>query len=188
MQLRSEIQIVTMIRAMKDVVIPAIDPANGPAIEQSQLVLGMLSLLREQLPVEFRFDRDELERLTIAAGNLARLCEVDTELRERVRALAALEATARDRLERCAVDPSEVRDCSRRLREAIARLVSEADAAATPERWTMIERQVLDLSRELLVRERAFVAPQGWETGSDFPKIEELLDVRRATSGPKSER
>lgn len=188
MQLRSEIQIATMIRAMKDVVIPAIDPENGPAIEQSQLVLGMLGLLREQLPVEFRFDRDELERLAGAAGTLARLCEAETALREPVRALADLEVAARDRLERCAVDPGELRNCSRRLREAIGRLVSEADEAATPERWAEIERSVLDLSREHLLRERAFVAPQGWEAGSDFPAIEHLLDLPPTAGEPKAKK
>lgn len=177
MQLRSELQIATMMRAMKEVIIPAIDPENGPALEQSQLVLGMLGLLRAQLPVEFRFDRDELQRLAGAAGALARLCEAESALREPVRALVDLEATARDRLERCAVDPSELRSCSRRLREAIGRLVSEADHGAAPERWVEIERQVLDLSREHLLRERALLAAQGWEAGSDVPAIEDLLDL-----------
>jgi hypothetical protein len=175
MQLRSEIQIATMMRAMKEVIIPAIDPQNSPALEQSQLVLGMLGLLRTQLPIEFRFDRDELERLATTAGALAGLCEAEPALREPVRALAALEAAARDRLERSAVDPSELRSSSRSLREAIGRLVSEADGAAAPERWAEIERQVLDLSLEILVRERALLAPQGWEA-PDFPAIEDLLD------------
>src|SRR5260370_38588359 len=70
MQMRPETQTAGVIKAMKDVVIPAIDPANKQAVEQSQLIIGLLSLLSIQLPLWYRFDRDELARLLDCAKAL----------------------------------------------------------------------------------------------------------------------
>ncbi|MGQ0622999.1 MAG: hypothetical protein ACT4QA_24340, partial [Panacagrimonas sp.] len=80
MQLRSEIQLTSMLKAMKDVVIPAIDPANRLAIEQSQLIVGMLGLMQHQLPIQFKFDRDELGRLVDMLHGLKVICDLDPAL------------------------------------------------------------------------------------------------------------
>jgi hypothetical protein len=173
MQLRPEFEIATMIRAMKDVVIPAVDPDNRLAVEQSQLVLGMLALLARQLPVQFRFDRDELARLAASAQRLERLCAAEPTLAERARALASLATAAGERLARSAVDPSELVSASRDLRAEIGALASEAGDVAGAEPAAAIEREVLELSREQLLRDRAYLAPQGFEPG--LPAIEDLL-------------
>ena len=173
MQLRPEFAITTMIRAMKDVVIPAVDPANRLAVEQSQLVLGMLALLARQLPVQFRFDRDELARLADSAARLERLCKSSSALREHGDRLSALAAAAEDRLARSSMDPSELVGASRELRAAIGALVSAAADVSESERVAAIQREVLDLSRDQLIRDRAMLASQGFETG--LPAIEDLL-------------
>jgi hypothetical protein len=177
MQLRAELQISVMIRAMSEVIIPAIDPDNRLAVEQSQVLLGMLRLMQRQLPLQFRFDRDELGRLALFADRLERLCANDPSLREHGEQLTALAASARDRLARSAVEPSELWGASRALREAIGDLVSEASEFAAAETMAAIEREVLDLSREQLLRDRALLAPQGFEPLSNLPPIDDLLKV-----------
>ncbi|MEH6758555.1 MAG: hypothetical protein V7676_13740 [Parasphingorhabdus sp.] len=73
MQLRPEIQIKTIIKAMVDVVMPTLQPDNQLAAEQSQLIVGILQLMEKQLPVQYLFDRDELTRLTETAKTLTSL-------------------------------------------------------------------------------------------------------------------
>lgn len=175
MQLRAELEIATMIRAMREVVIPAVDPADRLAVEQSHLVVGMLRLLEHQLRVHFRFDRDELARLTASAERLERICASNGVLPERAERLAALAIEARDRIARSAVDPAELLVTSRALREEIGGLVSEAGDADDGIR-ERIEREILELSREQLLRDRALLAQQGFEPDSGLPAIEDLLE------------
>ena len=102
MQLRPDLRIQSSIDAMVNVVIPAIDKEDGLAQEQAQLVVGMLSLLAQWLPLEYRYDRDELARLLAAAdevgGQLAGGART-TEARER---FAAVAVEAHDVLRRAA--------------------------------------------------------------------------------------
>ena len=62
MDLRAPLQLQTMMKAMKDVVLPAIDPDNQMAQEQAQLVMGMLHLMMSRQPMQFHYDLDELKR------------------------------------------------------------------------------------------------------------------------------
>ena len=63
MQLREDLQLQTVIRALTEVVMPAVDSGNALAVEQLQVVIGMLHLLAARLPLRFRYDCDELARL-----------------------------------------------------------------------------------------------------------------------------
>ena len=71
MQMRPQIQLQAVIKALGDVVLPAIDPDNRLALEQGKLAIGLLTLLAQQLPVQFAFDCDELTRLIATSGELA---------------------------------------------------------------------------------------------------------------------
>ena len=63
MQLRADLQLATAIRALTEVVLPAVDADNALAVEQTQVVIGMLQLMAARLPWQFRHDCDELARL-----------------------------------------------------------------------------------------------------------------------------
>ena len=63
MQLRADIQLQTAIRALTEVVAPAVDAGNALAVEQLQVVIGMLHLMAVRLPLQVRYDCDELARL-----------------------------------------------------------------------------------------------------------------------------
>ena len=61
MELRPAFQIPALIKSLTDVVLPAVDPANKLAQEQGQLIVGMLALIAQRLPLQYRYDRHELD-------------------------------------------------------------------------------------------------------------------------------
>ena len=183
MQLRSEIQLTSMLKAMKDVVIPAIDPANRLAIEQSQLIVGMLRLMQQQLPIQFKFDRDELGRLVDMLHGLKVICDLDPALEPLPGKYKGLITESRHVLEYSLVDPAQLHEAVRKLRTVVGDVVSYAHEHAGEEIRSRIEREVLELSREQLLRDRALVAPQGWEPDpAALPSIHSLLAGK--ASGP----
>jgi hypothetical protein len=176
MQLRSEIQLTSMLKAMQDVVLPAIDPANRLAVEQSQLIMGMLNLMATQLPLQHRFDRDELQRLVATYTRLEQASEAAPALRQPAEPLAALRRAAEQMLPQCSVDPAELHQAVRTLREALGSFVAEVGVLADDSALPLIKDAILDLSREQLLRERALMAPQGWEADpAAVPSIHSLL-------------
>ena len=44
-----DLRLQTMMKAMTEVVLPAVDPDNSAAVEQANLVIGSLNLLTEQV-------------------------------------------------------------------------------------------------------------------------------------------
>jgi hypothetical protein len=176
MQMRPEIQITSVIKAVKDVLIPAIDPNNKLAVEQAQLVIGLLSLLASQLPVQFRFDRDELERLLATAENLTNVPTVHPGIAAAIAELANSQAVATSVLDNCRVDPGELVRSVRDLRQKVGAVVSAAAATTDIASQLLVEKIVLDLSKEQLLRDRSLMKPQGWEPDpAALPAIAELL-------------
>ena len=176
MQMRPEIQITSVIKAVKDVLIPAIDPNNKLAVEQAQLVIGLLSLLASQLPVQFRFDRDELARLLATAESLTAVPANDAKLATAIGELAASQTAGASILEHCRVDPAILVNSVRELRQKVGAVVSAAAGTSDVATQLRIEKIILDLSKEQLLRDRSLMKPQGWEPDpAALPAIAELL-------------
>lgn len=176
MQLRSKIKLDSMIKAMKDVVIPAIDTRNELAIQQAHLIVGLLTLMVHQLPVQFRFDRDELQRLIDCARGLAALSSDEQSVREAAVNLDTCRIAAEGVLVRCAGDPTELTAAVRAMREATGTLMAAAASGADTAALGVVQNAVLSLSREQLLRDRALMLPQGWEPDpTAIPDIQSLL-------------
>tara|TARA_R110000787_G_scaffold211663_9_gene321494 strand:- start:19412 stop:19960 length:549 start_codon:yes stop_codon:yes gene_type:complete len=176
MQLRSEIQLKSMIKAMQDVVIPALDDRNRLAVEQAQLVTGMLGLMQHQMPLQYRFDRDELKRLIETLEGCRLLCEQDAGLSSHLEQHKRLIAESRVVLEGSKVDPDGLQQAVRALRFRIGELVSLANEHASEGTRIQIEKNVLAASGAQLLRDRALLAPQKWEPDpAALPNIESLL-------------
>jgi len=176
MQMRPDIQITSVIKAMTDVVIPAIDPANKLAVEQSQLIIGLLSLLKFQLPIQFRFDLDELGRLCTSATALSQIASTDANTRSTLNELANSSNTAAQVLDQFQRDPAELIHHIRTLRQDMSNVVDAAAASTDIQAQLQAEKLILSMSKEQLVRDRALVKMQGWEmTPGDIPEIEALL-------------
>jgi hypothetical protein len=176
MQLRYEIQLASMIKAMKDVVIPAVDAKNDLAIQQAHLIVGLLNLMAHQLPVQFRFDRDELQRLLVCAQRVSKVNTSDQSVGEAMKALETSRAAAAEVLERCTTDPAELTAAIRDMRETTGALMAAAASGQDPATLDVVEKAVLALSREQLLRDRSLMLPQGWEPDPTLiPDIQSLL-------------
>lgn len=177
MQMRPEIQIQSILKAMSDVVLPAVDPKNPLAQEQARLCMGMLSVMAGQLPRQFRFDCDELGRLLQLSERMHALPAAHKLAPQAVDALGQGAQVGRDVLERARAQPSEVLDAVRTLRAATSHFVQESFENDLSGLETLdVKRLVLDSSKEQLLRDRAWVLGQGWEADPKaLPSIDELL-------------
>jgi len=168
MQLREDIQLKSVIRALTEVVLPAVDSGNALAVEQTQVVIGMLQLMAARLPLRFRYDCDELTRLL----GLCRALEAhDTD-----GVLTTASHAGAEVLSRAQAGPDEVLAAIRQLRALSGAVITatyrDGDDAARSE----LTQLVLDHADQQLLRERAWVAPQGWEIQPEvLPAIDTLL-------------
>jgi hypothetical protein len=177
MQLRPDIQIQSILKAMTDVVLPALDPANPLAQEQARLCMGLLSVMAGQLPLQYRYDCDELARLLSLAKCLQQLPEVAQLAPQALRALTQRTQSGDDVRARARAEPDEVLQAVRALREATGNMVQEAFGNDPPGHKTVeLQRAVMAASQAQLLRERSWLLGQGWEAEpAAIPAIETLL-------------
>lgn len=176
MQMRPEVQIKSMVKAMTDVVLPAIDPGNKLAQEQGRLIVGLLSLMAKQMPLQFRFDSDELGRLVRLAAALKEAAGSAAEVRAGVEAMDRTAISAATTLARAQVGPEQVEQAVRDLRQATSEVVRSVCAADDARAMQRVQQVVLATSKEQLLRDRSWVLMQGWEPDpAAIPRIETLL-------------
>lgn len=177
MQLRPDIQLRAMIKSLSDAVMPAVDPNNKLAVEQLQLTIGLLAMMEQRMPLQFRFDCDELERLLGFANELGQQPggkDASAALTE----VAAAAESGSDVLGRAKADPAELLETVRRLRatcgKAVDAIYREGDAASRD----LLKKTVLSISGEQLLRDRSWVSTQGWEPHPEsIPPVEQLLSI-----------
>ena len=176
MNIRPRLQLQTTLTAMRDVIVPAIDPANKVALEQAQLVIGMLVLLEKTLPLAYRYDRDELRRTLQLATTLQQsLADVEGE-HSTLCELASSSAAAADVLDRAKADPFELEAAVGDLRAKIGALITEVYPRTHGSLQATVSGAVLASAKEQLIRERAWVVCQGWESDpSSLASIETVI-------------
>lgn len=176
MELRPAFQIKAVIKAMTDVILPAVDPEHKLAQEQARLCIGTLQLVLNRLPLDFAFQRDELERFLALARALANAAASQPAAGE---ALAELSQTAEkgaDVLQRAQADPAELETANFDLREKIGALVPRLYANAELAELEDVSNLLIENAGEQLVRDRAWLIDQGWEANPDaLPPIETLI-------------
>ncbi len=176
MQMRPGIQLQSVIKALSDVVLPAIDPDNKLAIEQGKLSIGLLALLSQQLPMQFQFDCDELQRLIATSRELATQAQGGAGTQAAVATLSAATLAAGRALDGARSAPADIEAQLRALRVATGALITEVhrdgDVACRP----LVQQTVLAMSKEQLLRDRSMMLMQGWEPDPKaIPPLAELL-------------
>jgi hypothetical protein len=174
MQMKPALQIQSVLKALTDVVLPAVDPHNKLAQEQLRLVIGTLSLMQQQLPLQFRFDCDELRRLLALCRQLQPLVPDRPGPRTAAAVLESQTRLAAGVLERAQAGPAEVEQAVRALRACSGELITQVFEAGEPGSRQAVQDAVLRASREQLLRDRAWVLPQNWEPD---PKVLPPLEV-----------
>jgi hypothetical protein len=175
MQLRPLLQIQTIIKAMTEDIIPALDQTNQLAMQSAHLTIGTLALIAQHLPLEYRYDCDELARLIECAKSLG------AQLKPKGGLTAAAELTeagkvGSDVLSRARAEPGEIVEAVRRLRAASAKAVTAVYEAGDEAAQAAVQKTVLVMSKQQLLRDRSWLLMQGWEPDpKSVPGIAELL-------------
>ncbi|WP_143068818.1 hypothetical protein [Solimonas aquatica] len=165
-----------MIKALSEVVLPAVDAGNQLAQEQTRLTIGMLNLMAQQLPLQFRFDCDELARLLEFSRQLCEQTQGGPGCEAARAELAQGSEHAAEVLQRAAAGPSQVEQAVRELRRLSGVLIGVCSSAMNLEGQDRVARLVLAMSKAQLLRDRAWLLPQGWEPDPQaLPPITELL-------------
>ncbi len=181
MQMHPALQIQSMIKALTDVVLPAVDPANKLAQEQTRLVLGTLGLMAQQYPLRFQFNCDELSRLLKLAGVLQEVARGGPEIAACVGKMVVAAAVAGRTLERAQAGPDAVEQAVREMRAATSQVVRSVYIDGDEAALKQVESAVLAHAKDQLLRDRSWVLTQGWEPDpAALPKIQDLLEARAA--------
>ncbi len=176
MDVRPALQIQTVIKAMSDVVLPAVDPNNKLAQEQARLVIGMLNLVAQRLPLTYRYDRDELARFLVLADQLKNEASALPGTAEALAHLNAITDVGADVLDRAGAEPGELERTNVALRERIGSLITALYAENGTAKLKHVSTIVTAHAKEQLLRERAWLIGQGWEADpASIPAIETLI-------------
>eukprot|EP00456_Euglypha_rotunda_P004953 TRINITY_DN10837_c0_g1_i5.p1 TRINITY_DN10837_c0_g1~~TRINITY_DN10837_c0_g1_i5.p1 ORF type:complete len:183 (-),score=29.75 TRINITY_DN10837_c0_g1_i5:403-951(-) len=176
MEMRPQLQIQTIIKAISEDVIPALDQTNQLAMQSAHLAIGTLTLISQHLPLEYRYDCDELARLVSTADILRSQAHGGEATSRAVAGLKEATRVASDVLERARADPSEILASIRALRAATADTVRAVYGEGSEATQSAVEGTVLALSKDQLLRDRAWLIIQGWEPDSKaVPAIDTLL-------------
>lgn len=162
------------IKALSDVVTPAVDPANPLAGEQLRMVCSYLSLVIDRVPLRSQridFELQCAKRLTQSLRPLAKGCDTEAD--------AALQAAldAADSIERNAPAEADVLRITAMLNAAAASVVRAA-GGADADTARKVERCVVTHSKDWLDLQRAWFAPLGSDSGAaELPSVEAALSV-----------
>ena len=182
MDLRASLQLQASIKALTDVVLPAVDPDNKLAQEQTRLVIGMLGLMLQRLPLAYRYELDELSRFLKLGEDLRGVAGTAPRAADALQALYSSLERGHDVRKRARAEPQELESANFDLREKIGTLVTALCSGATAAEFKPVSQLVMDHAEQQLLRERAFVAPQGWEPGSKLPALETLIGAHAGGS------
>jgi hypothetical protein len=170
-----------VIKALNDVIMPAIDAQNALAIEQARLVTKYLEFVRSRLP--FYHERASFE-LSHYLGLATRLTRFSSVLPPEI-ALALGSSVERGQSisQTPSVSMEEIGAASAALSASISAAVRSA-ASRSEDHHREIETIVLAASREYLDAQRAWYIPMGFELDlAEVRDLAEALTQARQESG-----
>lgn len=173
MQPSFDLRIRSMIRSLSQSVLPALDPSNRAALEQTRLVIASLELLRKQIDFAHWF---EVADVLSMAGLVEKLLQSAPGTAFGPRA-ANLMREAIGTVNRHDVPLSELSACNRDLRGIVKSVLEEAFASGDELLRRRVQSLVLEAGKAQVARERAFVAAAGFDV---FP--ETLTSIEQALS------
>lgn len=166
------------IKALDEVVAPAIDESNPLAVEQVRLVSRFLSFLRSRVPYEHARAHHEVRHYLALARELVELAPNDAPVRSRDLLSAAIRIATP-----LVVDPmasaQQLQGAITSLSAALSTLARHvADSPATVR--DPVERTIVRASASLLDAQRAWFLPMGFEPDPErVPALETALGSAR---------
>lgn len=151
-------QLQVVLRALTEVVAPALADAEKHVVEQLQLSIATLGFVAERMPDARRFARFELRTYADMADAVADAAA--GEAADQASAVRASAAAGRALLDRADADAATIETAARACREEIAAL---SDAVHGTPAQQPVERVVLERSGPIIAQSRLWCAPFGFE-------------------------
>ncbi len=146
-------QLQVALRALEEVVAPALAGAEKHVVEQLMLSILTVGFVKQRLPEARRFYRMELRSCVNLAAEAAAICDVPESFRD-----------ALQKGEHALLDPeadlADFEACSRRLRDEVTAL-SHASAGSAHE--ARLEAAILQHCSALVAQQRQWCTPFGFE-------------------------
>jgi hypothetical protein len=166
------------LKALKDVVSPAVDPSNPLAVEQLRMVCGFLAMVCEQLP--YRAQRVRFDLLSAVDLAQALSSGIGHATLDGAGALPVALARAVALQHTSDASEADLQQATARLGEATRDLIRESAEADDAVRRD-IDRVVLRHSKAWLDVQRAWFAPLGFDK-----EARALLPIAAALAAPSS--
>jgi len=161
-------QLQVSLRALQEVVAPALKDSESHVVEQLQLVIATLGFARQRLPHMRSYYRRELDNYIHYGRDVSNLIEAsDVPLAEQLSTQAQAGA---DLLQNPESDIEDYLIISRQLRELIA---SAVERAAGTDIEAGLNQLVIEKLRQILPHQRAWYTPFGLDpTPEALPTLE----------------
>ena len=164
-------QLQVSIRALREVVAPALNASEKQAVEQLHLSLATLEFMRTRLPYARRYYRLELETYLDLAQQVADI--VANELPVQKTQLESSIALGKKELDRPTAENEDYLIVARQIRETISATIAEANEKPFAQRLNAL---IIKTSEQQLVQERVWCLPFGFELRpEDLPSLEDML-------------
>lgn len=166
-----ELRIQNLIKALSQVVLPAVDPGNGLAREQAQLVIAHLQLIAQQWDKAQTFEAQSLAALRALGERLAPAAAGGAETS---RACAGL----RDALARRSAsnERAELAREHQALGTALEQLIAATFADGSADFRAQLDEAVLEHGEHQAWRERVWFAGNALDPDrAELPSIDEML-------------
>jgi hypothetical protein len=168
------------IRSMREVVMPALDPAHPLAREQAGLVVKYLEFWAAR--IDHIGDRNRAELTAYASMGRALLASAQDVSPVLASELGEELDVAQTLLSRSASDVEALRRSVAALTQLVTALVRAANAAGHPA-GDRVGRIVIEHSADVALLQRAWFGPQGWEDPLP-PDLQQVLVDQLAEGTP----
>lgn len=177
----AELRLSSMIRAVEDVILPAVAGHSGLAEEQAHILLGQLHLLRMQVDHVPAYERVEARSLGALARDLVQQADGGDATASSAGALEELLSGSDP------VSPADVRAFTTAVSVAVEELLLASGRDGTDAFKASSTETVIRHGREQSMRDRSWFALTGFE-GADvvltpFDELVETLDRDGAATG-----
>jgi hypothetical protein len=162
----SELQVV--LRALAEVVLPALDGAEKHVVEQLHLSMAALEFMRQRLPLAAQFYRRDLGAYIALADDVAALLAAHDN--SRAAHLRALSDAGRAVLANALSEQGDWVTATRQLRSAVTQAVETSGRALYEQ---TLDQLVLDHAAAVHLHARAWNLPFGFELRpQDLPMVD----------------
>lgn len=170
------LRLATLLRAMQEVVLPAIDPKNRLAIDQANIVVGNLRILLDQCEKAYQYEWVELREYFNLVSEICSSARSDGRADDALDAADSALAESRVLVGIDIPTQAELVARVRDLKGAADALLHTAYQHGSPEHRARVDTLVHEQAQRQLTRERVWFRKAGFELDAgQLPSMEDVL-------------